>query len=150
MQNCSCLKWVEIQRQSRNTAVLSKLRPSEAKFGCLKQNAAIRSKTQPSEAKCSPQPYKTKFCCLKQNAVSISLAHSCILVQCVESENSRARVLWGKSSPLMKNRSRFFLAVLRARTWMYLADLGLNQKRISRSSLPYPFRRNLQSSITVP
>ena len=67
----------------------------------------------------------------------------------LESEISQARVLWGKFPPPMKNRSRFFLAVLRARMCMYLADLGVNRKRISRSSLPYPFRRNLQSSITV-
>ena len=67
----------------------------------------------------------------------------------VESEIFRARVLWGKFSPPMKNRSHFFLAVLRARTCMYLADLGLNRKSINQSSLPYPFQGDLHNRITV-
>ena len=67
----------------------------------------------------------------------------------LESEIFRARVLWGKFSPPMKNRSHFFLAVLRARTCMYLADLGLNRKSINQSSLPYPFQGDLHNRITV-
>ena len=67
----------------------------------------------------------------------------------VESEISRARVLWGKFSSPMINRSRFFLAVLRARTCMYLTDFGVNRKKINQTSLPYPFQSDLHGSITI-